>query len=217
MYSSRFTAEHISLYCERLADMDIHFRHLLDEYGYPPFWSREPSFDTLIHIILEQQVSLASARAAFLKLKSYIGNITPEKLLTLSDEELRNCYFSRQKAHYARCLARAIAEQSIDIALLIQQPDDQIREQLTAIKGIGNWTVDVFLMMCLHSTDIFPLGDIALVNSLKHVKQLPSDITREEMVLITQAWKPYRTIAAFMLWHAYICRKKIVFEPIVYK
>lgn len=210
--AARFNAEDLVTICDVLAAKDPHLLQILEVYGYPPFWSREPSFATLIHIILEQQVSLASARAAFVKLKSYIGEINPEKILKLTDEELKQCYFSRQKTIYAKCLAQAFAEKIITIEQLINSHDEEIRKTLTDIKGIGNWTVDVFLMMCLHSADLFPFGDIALVNSLKHVKNLPADTDRTYLVSITEQWQPYRTVAAFMLWHAYICRKKIVFE-----
>lgn len=210
--ASRFNKKDLVAICDQLSEKDPHLLQILEDYGYPPFWSREPSFTTLIHIILEQQVSLASARAAFLKLKSYIGEITPEKVLQLSDEELKQCYFSRQKTKYAKCLAQAFVEESITGQQLTHSTDEEIRKILIAVKGVGNWTVDVFLMMCLHSTDLFPFGDIALVNSLKHVKSLPTDADRAYLAFITQPWKPYRTVAAFMLWHAYICRKKILFE-----
>lgn len=210
--ASRFNKKDLIITCDRLSESDPHLSQILEDYGYPPFWSREPSFATLIHIILEQQVSLASARAAFVKLKSYIGEITPEKILLLSDEELKQCYFSRQKVRYARCLAEAFVEKRITVEKLTHSTDEEVRKTLTAVKGIGNWTVDVFLMMCLHSVDIFPFGDIALVNSLKHVKHITTDANRSYLESITEQWKPYRTVAAFMLWHAYICRKKIVFE-----
>lgn len=210
--ASRFNKKDLVAICDQLSKKDPHLLQILKDYGYPPFWSREPSFATLIHIILEQQVSLASARAAFVKLKSYIGEITPEKILSLTDEELKLCYFSRQKTIYAKCLAQAFVEEMITVEQLTNSADEEVRKILTDIKGIGNWTVDVFLMMCLHSTDIFPFGDIALINSMKHIKNLPVDANKAHLESITESWKPYRTVAAFMLWHAYICRKKIVFE-----
>lgn len=209
---SRFHEKDLVTICDRLSETDPHLLQILKDYGYPPFWSREPSFATLIHIILEQQVSLASARAAFVKLKNYMGAITPEKMILLSDEELKQCYFSRQKTVYARCLAQAFIDRVITIDQLVNSSDEQVRVSLTSIKGIGNWTVDVFLMMCLHSVDLFPFGDIALINSLKYIKQLPTDTDRATLLQLTEVWKPYRTVASFMLWHAYICRKNIVFE-----
>ena len=210
--TSRFSKDNFMLLCNELAHTDKDFQQIIDQYGYPPCWSRKPTFDTLIHIILEQQVSLASAKAAFDKLRLYTGTISPEHILRLSDEEMKACYFSRQKTTYAKCLAEAVLNGDLNLKKLVHENDDTIRTVLTKIKGIGNWTVDVFLMMCLHSTDIFPLGDIALINSLKHVKKLPQHTPVQELAAVTVLWKPYRTIAAYLLWHAYICRKGIVFQ-----
>ena len=197
--------------CNRLSSKDAGLRAIIEQYGYPPLWSRKLEFETLIHIILEQQVSLASAKAALDKLKEKIGKITPSKLMSLSDTELKACYFSRQKIVYSRALATAVLEKKLSIKQLEQLPDEAIRAKLTAIKGIGNWTVDVFLMMVLHRTDLFPVGDIALVNSCKHIRQLPMHTSKEEIFTIAAAWQPYRTIAAYLLWHAYIRRKNIRF------
>jgi DNA-3-methyladenine glycosylase II len=197
--------------CDQLAKKDAHIKEIISTHGYPPIWSREPSFETLIHIILEQQVSLASAKAALVKLKEKIGAVTPKKLLQLSDEELKACYFSRQKTVYARCLATAIVNGELSIKKLQSLSNDEIRETLTKIKGIGNWTVDVFLMMVLHRTDLFPTGDIALMNSVRFVKSLEAHSTREEILALAEAWRPNRTVAAFLFWHAYIKRKNIKF------
>jgi DNA-3-methyladenine glycosylase II len=130
-----------------------------------------------------------------------------QKLLT--DAELRTCYFSRQKIVYARCLANAIQTKQLSLKKLSQATDDEIRIELKKIKGIGDWTVDVYLMHALQRTDLFPLGDIALVNSLKEIKQLHPHITKEEMLKIAESWRPYRTIAAMILWHAYIQKRGI--------
>ncbi len=197
--------------CDLLAKKDASIKQILQQYGYPPLWSRKASFETLIHIILEQQVSLASAKAALVKLKEKIGVVTPQKLLQLSDAELKACYFSRQKTVYAKCLAEVIINKQISIKDLEKLDDESVRSKLTAIKGIGHWTTDVFLMMVLHRTDLFPTGDIALMNSVKHVKQLPAHTSKEQILLIADNWRPNRTIAAFIFWHAYIKRKNIKF------
>jgi DNA-3-methyladenine glycosylase II len=195
--------------CNRLAAKDPHLKEIIQQHGYPPIWSRKPSFETLVHIILEQQVSLASAKAALNKLKEKIGAITPKKLLLLTDAELKACYFSRQKTGYTRCLARAIENGELSLKKLQTLPDEEVRIALASIKGIGNWTVDVFLMMVLHRTDIFPTGDIALMNSVKHVKQLPAHTSKEEILQLAESWRPNRTLAAYLFWHAYIKRKNI--------
>lgn len=206
-----FSHDNLPALCNQLARKDASLKGIIKEFGYPPCWTRKASFETLIHIILEQQVSLASAKAALVKLKQKTGTVTPGKLLQLSDTELKACYFSRQKIVYARCLADAIIDKKISIKKLANLPDEEIRQQLTSIKGIGNWTTDVFLMMVLHRTDLFPSGDIALMNSVRHIKQLPANCSTDEILLIAEAWRPYRTVAAFLYWHAYIRRKNIVY------
>lgn len=175
-------------------------------------WTRPATFQTLILTILEQQVSLASAYAAFKKLKERIGYVTPEKILELSDAELRSCYFSRQKTVYARELAWAIQSKQLQLKKLSSSTEDVIRHELKKIKGIGDWTVDVYLMHALRRTDLFPLGDIALVKSLKEVKQLYPHIPKEKMLKIAEPWRPYRTIAAMILWHEYIQKRGIKLE-----
>jgi DNA-3-methyladenine glycosylase II len=197
--------------CDHLAWRDIHLKNIIQTYSYPPFWNRTPTFATLVHIILEQQVSLASAKAAFLKLQEKIGHITPEYLLQLTDEEMKACYFSRQKIIYAKALASSIVSGDLIIEQLNELDDDSIINKLQKIKGIGNWTTDVFLMMALHRCDCFPTGDIALIKSIKEVKDLPPATSREEILSIANHWKPYRTIAAYLLWHSYIKKRNIKF------
>ena len=182
---------------------------IIEEYGYPLIFSRPANFETLIHIILEQQVSLTSAKAALVQLKQKIGEVTAEKILLLTDQELRDCYFSRQKIRYAKCLAEEVINGSLIIDELYKKSDEEVSIQLKKIKGIGNWTVDVFLMMALQRCNCFPIGDIALINSIKHVKQLPKETSKEEILQIAEQWQPYRTIAAYILWWAYIKRKNI--------
>jgi DNA-3-methyladenine glycosylase II len=206
----RFNKTNFTLFCDKLARKDPGLKGILKQYGYPPMWTRPATFQTLILTILEQQVSLASAYAAFKKLREKIGYVTPAKILALSDEEMRAVYFTRQKMGYARELARAIQSRKLVLKKLGSLTDEEVREQLIQLKGIGHWTIDVYLMHALQRTDLFPLGDIALVNSLKHIKELPPHTTKEELLAIAEPWRPYRTIAAMMLWHAYIKRKGIV-------
>lgn len=204
-----FSKENFHSICKMLSEKDESLRAIIDEYGLPPMWSRPAMFQSLILTILEQQVSLASAYSAYKKLKEKIGFVTPKKILELTDAELKACYFSRQKIIYARALSTAMINKKINLKKLARLSDDEIRTELKKIKGIGDWTVDVYLMHALQRSDLFPLGDIALVNSLKHVKQLHAKITKEEMLEIAESWRPYRTIASMILWHAYIQRKRI--------
>jgi len=157
--------------------------------------------------ILEQQVSLASAYSAYKKLKERIS-ITPKNLLQLTDEELRSCYLSRQKIVYTRELAKAITEKKISLKKFESLPDDIVRTELKTIKGIGDWTVDIYLLHALRRTDIFPIGDLALVNSIKMVKQLSSP-NKEDLLELSKKWKPYRSVATMLFWHYYIKKRNI--------
>lgn len=204
-----FNDDNFKLLCDRLAKKDKNLRSIIKKHGYPPMWTRPATFQSLILFILEQQVSLASAYAAFKKLKERIGFVTPSKILALTDTELRACYFSRQKIMYARELATTIKNKKLVLKNLTYKQEDEVRHELKKIKGIGDWTVDVYLMHALQRTDLFPLGDIALVNSLKEIKKLPVHITKEEMLKIAEPWRPHRTIAAMILWHAYIKKRGI--------
>lgn len=205
----QFNSSNFHLICDKLSRKDKELRRIIKQYGYPPMWKRPATFQTLILTILEQQVSLASAYAAFKKLKEKIGYVTPAKLLQLSDEEMRACYFTRQKTGYARGLAEVVQSKKISLKKLSSLPDEEVRNELIKLKGIGHWTVDVYLMHALQRTDLFPLGDIALVNSLKEAKQLHPHISKEEMLEIAESWRPYRTIAAMILWHSYIKKRNI--------
>ncbi len=204
-----YNKENFHEICHALAAKDADLKNVIDTYGLPPMWTRPAIFQSLVLTILEQQVSLASAYAAFKKLKEKIGFVTTKKILALTDEELKACYFSRQKIIYVRALASAIVSKKINLKKLSISTDEEIRIQLKQIKGIGDWTVDVYLMHALQHSDLFPLGDIALVNSFKHVKQLHAHISKEEMLAVAESWRPYRTVASMLLWHAYIQRKGI--------
>lgn len=205
----QFNTGNFKKLCAKLARQDADLKQIIKQHGYPPMWTRPASFQSLILFILEQQVSLASAYAAFKKLKEKIGFVTPAKILSLSDAELRSCYFSRQKIVYARELATAVKTKKLILKTLQNGHEDEVRLELKKIKGIGDWTVDVYLMHSLQRMDLFPLGDIALVNSLKEVKQLHPHTSKEEMLKIAEPWRPFRTIAAMILWHAYIQKRGI--------
>jgi DNA-3-methyladenine glycosylase II len=190
--------------CDELAASDTDLANIIRLHGYPPMWNRPNTFETLVHIILEQQVSLASALAALNKLREYIGEVTAPKILLLSDQELKACYFSRQKTGYVRFLAESVVTRHIDLKTLAGLTDDEVRASLTTLKGIGNWTVDVYLIFALQRADIFPLGDLAAVNALKRIKKLPSDTLRDSLLPFIDSWKPHRTIATMLLWHYYL-------------
>ncbi len=188
----------------KLIKKDKLFDVILKQYGTPPNWTRPYGFISLSKIILEQQVSIASAAAHFLKLNTYIKEFTPANILLLTDEEMRNCQISRQKATYLRALSVAIINRSINLEKFPDISDEEIRKQLTAIKGIGEWTTDIYLIFCLQSKDIFPIGDIAVINT---IKELTDTKTKEEILELSQKWKPYRTLATFFCWHHYLSKR----------
>ena len=200
----RFNQNNYKTICDELASADEDLATIIKTYGYPPYWSRPNTFETLVHIILEQQVSLASALAALNKLKEFTGGLTPDNLLLLTDEEMRACYCSRQKTTYIRHLAEAIVSGKMNLIELEAMPDDVVRAKLIALKGIGNWTIDIYLIFVLQHLDVFPTGDLAVVNALKRVKNLPLSTTKEELIVIAERWRPYRTLATMLLWHYYL-------------
>jgi len=171
----------------------------------PPNWTRPQGFVTLSKIILEQQVSLASASAHFLKLSTHVKDFTPSSIVKLSDDEMRSCHISRQKSTYLRSLSSAIIDNSLDLEKISVKSEEEIRKELTNIKGIGNWTVDVYLMFCMQAKDILPIGDIALFNT---IKELTPAKTKEEMISFAERWRPLRSLATYFLWHHYLEKRK---------
>lgn len=186
-----------------LIAIDKDLAGIVAAYGNPPLWAREPGFPTLIHIILEQQVSLASAQAAFSRLAA-AGQLTPERFLQFNDDELRGFGFSRQKASYGRELSRTIQSSDLDLEELATMNDDGVRKQLMQVKGIGRWTADIYLLMALLRPDVWPAGDLALVKAMQKIKNLSSESTPETFSHIAASWKPWRAVAARILWHYYL-------------
>lgn len=204
----QFTKNNYHELCDVVATTDHRLKNIISNYEYPPLWVRPNTFETLVLTILEQQVSLASAYSAYKKLKEKLNDISPTNFLKLTDEELRSCYFSRQKIIYTRELATAIHQEQINLKTLVDKESDNVRTELMKIKGIGNWTVDIYLIHVLQRTDIFPIGDLAAVNAIKMLLQC-SSINKEEIIKITDQWKPYRSIATMILWHYYIKERNI--------
>ena len=180
------------------------FFKIKERYGIPPNWQRPQGFVSLSRIILEQQVSLASAEAHFNKLNSYINEFTPNEILKLSDKEMRACQISRQKAKYLRELSLAVLNKDLIFDKLQKLNAEEVRKKLTSIKGIGDWTTDIYLMFCLQSKDIFPFGDIALINTIKELTKVK---TKSGIVRLAQKWKPYRSLAAYFLWYYYLKKR----------
>ena len=187
-----------------LISKDEKLKFILDNFGNPIIQKREEGFASMCHIILEQQVSIASAKACYVKLENYFGKITPEIILNANDEELRNCGISRQKTIYLKDLAQKVIAKEIDFKSFKTKSEEQIRAELITIKGVGNWSIEVYLMFCLQSQDIVPLGDIAIKNTLKELYECQN---HEEMQMISNNWKPFRTFASFTIWHYYLKKR----------
>lgn len=183
-----------------LIEKDTVFKNLHQQYGEFYIPSRPAGFVTLCKLILEQQVSIDSAKATYLKIENLLGEVTPESIINSSDEDLRSCGVSRQKNLYLKTLAQAVLGE-LDLDSFHAKHADEVRDELIKIKGIGHWTIDVYLMFALKSPDIIPLGDIAVVNT---IKELYGVHTKEEMEKLSANWSPYRTMATFILWHHYL-------------
>ena len=183
-----------------LVDKEPVFRNLQQQYGSFYIPSRPQGFVTLCKLILEQQVSIDSAKACFLKIENLLGIVSSETISQCSDEDLKSCGVSRQKISYLKILSATVSSE-LDLESFPSKPADEVRNELIQIKGIGNWTIDVYLMFALQSPDIIPLGDIAVVNTIKELFDVH---TKEEMEKLSENWKPYRTMATFMLWHHYL-------------
>jgi DNA-3-methyladenine glycosylase II len=188
---------------DALAERDPDLAAVVVRHGHPPLWGRSPGYSTLLRIILEQQVSLASAKATYDKLSAAIGEPTPETFLTLSDEELKRIGFSRQKTRYVRLLSEEILD-GLDLSELEGLEDEEVRGRLMELKGIGRWSSDIYLLMALKRPDVWPRGDLALVNAVMRLKRLPGKPTPEEWDALAEPWRPYRSVAARIVWFEYL-------------
>jgi DNA-3-methyladenine glycosylase II len=203
----QLTKATLPIFIDQLSEEDPAIKRIVGKIGYPPFWQRQPGFQTLVKIILEQQVSLASARAAYDKLEDSVRIVTPDAILQLTDEKLRACYFSRQKTVYVKDLSRRLVEGKLELEKFPSCGDDEIREQLIQVKGIGHWTIDVYLLLALHRLNIFPIGDLALIKSMQENRLVRSSSRKETILKRASRWQPLRSAAVFLLWHAYLTKR----------
>jgi DNA-3-methyladenine glycosylase II len=191
-----------------LATRDPDLAAIVERHGPPPLWDREPGFATLVHIILEQQVSLASAKAAFDRLVAATDPLTPESFLRLTDAELLAIGFSRQKARYGRALAAGILDRSLDLGALVELDDAAVQAALEQVPGIGRWTSTIYLLMVLGRPDVWPSGDMALAAAVAEVKGLSARPGPDALTRLGEAWRPWRSVAARLFWHDYLARRR---------
>ncbi|HBC36211.1 MAG TPA: DNA-3-methyladenine glycosylase 2 family protein [Marinobacter adhaerens] len=187
-----------------LAERDSDLYRIRDRLGYPPLWAREPGFASLVHIILEQQVSIKAAATMFERLASHLESVTPELVQKAGESELRQVGLTRQKARYCVELANRVASGALELLKLDTLDDAQGRSHLLDIPGLGPWTVDVYYMMALRRANVWPQGDLALASALQDIKQLEARPTRDEQLVFAEQWKPWRAVAARMLWMHYL-------------
>lgn len=187
-----------------LSEKDEKLKFILENFGNPIIQKREEGFAAMCHIILEQQVSIASAFACYKKIENYFGKITPLIIANCNDDELKNCGVSRQKISYLKDLASKVISKEIVFESFATKSEQEIRNELITIKGVGNWSIDVYLMFCLQFQDIIPLGDIAIKNTMIELYKCK---TLDEMQTISSNWKPFRTFASFTIWHYYLKKR----------
>ena len=198
--------------CDQCCKIEPKFSEVIKAFGYPPFWHREPTFATLLLTILEQQVSLASAKATFTKLLERVELITPANVLNLSTDEFRTLGFSRQKTSYVKTLAVEIASNRLNLEELNTWPEEKIRSRLIRLNGIGHWTVDMYLLMSLHFSDIFPPGDLATIKAVYELKLASPETTTKGIIQYMQKFSPNRSVATYILWHSYIEKRNLILE-----
>lgn len=191
---------------DHLVGADPALAALVDEHGRPEPFVREPGYATLVLMILEQQVSLQSAAAAFGRLAEAV-DVSPAGVATLDDDELRAVGFSRQKTRYVRALGEAIDSGSLDLERLGDLDDDGVRTELTALPGIGPWTADVYLLAALQRPDVWPVGDRALQVGAGEALRMAGIPTESELEVIGDRWRPHRSTAARIIWHGYLSRR----------
>ena len=186
----------------RAADPDL--AAVVARFGPPPLWARRPGFATLVQIVLEQQVSLASGRATFGRLRDACGAVTPERFATLTPARVQSAGVTRQKTSYCLGIAQQIVDGTLDLRRLGRADDQAARRTLVEIRGIGPWTADIYLLMALGRPDVWPDGDLALATAAQQVKQLRRRPDTERLRQLAASWAPWRAVAARILWHHYL-------------
>jgi DNA-3-methyladenine glycosylase II len=187
-----------------IVQLEPKFQVIIETYGHPNITTRPSGFVALSQLILEQQVSIASAKACYDKIENYLNGFTPKLLLDVSDEELKSCGVSRQKISYIKNLALCIEENKIDLESFHTKTENEVYTELIQLKGIGKWTAQVYLMFCLQKKDVFPIGDIAVQHTMR---ELFNTETLEEMEIHANNWKPFRSLATYLLWHHYLKKR----------
>jgi DNA-3-methyladenine glycosylase II len=197
----------LSTGARRLAEADADLAGVISRLGEPPMWGRRPGFPTLVRIILEQQVSLAAARATYRRLFRFLRGMTPQKIHAMQVSGLREFGLTRQKSRYCYGLADRILAGSLNLTAVARSPDDEGRQALLSVTGLGPWSVDIYYLMALRRPDIWPQGDLALAKTLRELKRLEHLPTIEEQLDLAARWSPWRSVAVRILWVHYLSDK----------
>jgi DNA-3-methyladenine glycosylase II len=190
-----------------LARRDKDLAGILKTLGPPPLWARPQGFSTLVKIILEQQVSLASAASLFARLKKNVVPFQPARMIELGEGHLKSLGLTRQKTAYCLHLSQSLTDKRLRLSQLSRMSDAEAKAVLMQIKGLGSWSADVYLLMVLRRPDVFPETDLALITAVTKLKQLPQRPTSNQLLEMAEGWRPYRSVAARMLWQYYLARR----------
>jgi DNA-3-methyladenine glycosylase II len=203
----RLTTATLQAGARQLATRDRDLARIVEQHGCPPMWGRPPGFATLVWIILEQQVSIASARTLFRRLRIALGgHVTPAAVTRAGISGLREFGLTRQKARYCNELAQRLKDGALDLRAVSRSPEPQARAMLLEVPGIGHWSVDIYFLMALRRPDVWPRGDLALAIAMRDVKRLGDVPSREQQVEMAERWSPWRSVAARILWMHYLAR-----------
>jgi DNA-3-methyladenine glycosylase II len=197
----------LAIAARELAARDETLGAIFHVHGNPPLWRRTQGFPTLVHIILEQQVSLRSGKAMFDRLEAKIQPFAPEKFLHCGEDYLRKLGVTRQKAAYLIHLANLLSSGELNLGKLSRMTDHDARQALMNVKGIGSWSADVYLLMAMCRADIWPAGDLALAVAAKELFELAERPTPAELEVLAENWRPHRAVAARMLWQYYLAKR----------
>jgi DNA-3-methyladenine glycosylase II len=202
----RLTSQSLAAAAAALASQDRDLARIHRVHGTPPMWGRRPGFTTLLRIVLEQQVSLVSARAMFARLRSNIEPFNAERFIEVGEPSLRSLGVTRQKAHY--CVKVAQAFTNGDLINIARMNDEDAHAALIGIKGVGPWTANIYLLMALKRPDIWPTGDIALATAVGKLRKMSGRPAFTQLAQIAEAWRPFRSVAARMLWQYYLAERR---------
>jgi len=203
----QLTTSSMQVALSELAERDEIMRSLYATHGVPPLWKRSQTFATLVHIILEQKVSLTSANAVMSRVQSACPTMQATSFLHIREQVLLDAGLSRSKLSYCQSIAQSILDGQLKLGALRHLSDVDVIEQLTRIKGIGPWTAGVYLMMALRRPDAWASGDRALAVSYQESAELTETPSYAELDKLAESWKPFRATAARLLWHAYLCKR----------